>query len=81
MKILNVNAQEIPACVKFPYRGFEISVSTIFKPSSLIILNSNDWRCTFDLTGQETLNGSADGIRLAMKAIDTYIEAGNSPEK
>jgi hypothetical protein len=82
MKILNVSAQEIPACVRLPYRGFEISVSTtIFKRPSLIVLNQYGWRCTFDMTGREELAGSAEGIRQAMEGIDKYIEAGKPREK
>jgi hypothetical protein len=81
MKILNVSAQDIPACVVFPYKTFEISVSAIFKSRSLVIFDSNGWRCTLNLTGQEELFGSAQGIREAMEAIDRYIEAGKPPQK
>lgn len=40
MKIVNVQAKSIEACCSFDYKGFEISISTIFRPGSIAVFEN-----------------------------------------
>lgn len=42
MKIVNINNSPLKACCVFPYGGFEVSASTIFKPSSVLVYGKNN---------------------------------------
>jgi len=69
MKVLNIRCQQIPACVKLPYRGFEISLSTIFSPPTLaVFLDGNNM--TRGFFNQDEPDANADNIRAAMEGID-----------
>jgi len=40
MKIVSVSGQEIPAAAQFKVNGFEVSCSSVFKPSSIAIFDA-----------------------------------------
>jgi len=42
MKIVNIAAQQIEACAVFTYKGYEISASTIFKPTQVLVISDAD---------------------------------------
>lgn len=50
MKILGVNGKPVKACCVFNYEGFEVSASTIFKPTHIAVFNHQDNEAKYDAT-------------------------------
>lgn len=71
MKIFT-DSEEILGVVKFPYRGFEISLQNQFSNSDLVIFGGEDHE---DHEGLQLGEYTADvqGIRQAMKVIDHFV--------
>jgi hypothetical protein len=74
MKILDINARELQACVQFVHRGFTISLTTISRVPELRIFDG--WT---DVTLELTADASSryptpETIALAAKSIDAYLD-------
>ena len=62
MKIIDICGDPVEACMQFDYKGYLISVSTIFnKRGKIVIFGPND----------EVFEGRAETIPLAMQFIDS----------
>ena len=68
MKITNIVGDELAACCKFHYRGFEVSASTIFKPHNVEV-------CKLIPEGITNPLHRADHIQSAIEWIDATIAA------
>ena len=67
MKIIDIAGSELKACVKFHYRGYLISASTIFKPHNVEVSR---------LMGTEGISNPlhrADHIQSAIEWVDEQI--------
>lgn len=67
MKIVDIAGSELKACVKFHYRGYLISASTIFKPHNVEVSR---------LMGTEGISNPlhrADHIQSAIEWVDEQI--------
>lgn len=70
MKIIDIAGSELKACVKFHYRGYLISASTIFKPHNVEISKQVE-------TGVSPPLHSCDHIQDAIEWIDSQIKKKN----
>ena len=81
MKILDVSANPVAACVSFDYRGFTLSLSAIFTPSNMrVFKGKQDVTHLFavapfraDYVAMNGLAATVDNILSVTRAIDSLF--------
>jgi len=66
MKIINLKNQLIPACLVIPCNGFEISISTILPPASLLVSDMNGDAINSYIFNSCNVYPSAENIQKAI---------------
>jgi len=73
MKIIaHLTHKEIKACVKFYYKGYEISVSNIYSSANICIFGGKDFtvNLTEEITGESCIYADGDGMKKVFDCID-----------
>lgn len=73
-KIVDAAAKPLQACAQFPFRGFDISLSTIFTPTEVAVFKGNELIGTF-----VTIERAVDAV-LAMEAAKAALFNAQSAE-